>query len=138
MRADNVRRELVATDLASGKVIKRIAVVDRRGMSSRVARVLDAPPRRSFIALLVDIPETWELSYDPNAEPVYDGLVHDFRLGEGIAARGPLAVRRIVLDEPLTDATFTPDFSQYTAPARDGSVHVVNLHVRRRIEIRRP
>jgi hypothetical protein len=101
-------------------------------------RVLDAPPRRSFIALLADVPETWELSYDPDAEPVYDGMVHDYRMGEGIADRGPFAVRRIVLDEPLSDARFNADYSQFTAKAADGSLHVVNLHVRRRIEILPP
>ncbi len=103
-----------------------------------MARIVDAPPRRSFVVLLADIAEAWELSYDLKAEPVYDGLVHDYRMGEGIADRGPFAVRRIFLDEPLTDAEFSADFSQFSGRASDGSLHVVNLHVRRRIEILRP
>lgn len=134
MQADNEARVLVATDAASGAVVRRIPVADKRGKTSRVARIVDAPPRGSFVVFLADIAEAWELSYDPKAEPVYDGLVHDYRMGEGIADRGPFAVRRIFLDEPLTDAEFSPDFSQFTARAADGSLHVVNLHVRRRIE----
>jgi hypothetical protein len=138
LQADNEARALVAIDAASGAIVRRIRVADKRGTTSRVARIVDAPPRRSFVVLLADIPEAWELSYDPAAEPVYDGLVHDYRMGEGIADRGPFAVRRIFLDEPLTDAEFSPDFSQFTARAADGSLHVVSLHVRRRIEILRP
>lgn len=138
LQADNETRTLVAIDAASGALVRRIAVADKRGKTSRVARIVDAPPRKSFVVLLTDIPEAWELSYDPNAEPVYDGLVHDYRMGEGIADRGPFVVRRIFLEEPLTDAEFSPDFSQFTAKAADGSLHVVNLHVRRRIEILRP
>lgn len=137
LQADREARALVAIDAASGAVVRRIPVADKRGNTSRVARIVDAPPRKSFVVLLADLAEAWELSYDPNAEPVYDGLVHDYRMGEGIADRGPFAVRRIVLDEPLTDATFSPDFSEFTARAADGSLHVVNLHVRRRIEILR-
>ncbi|MCK6429402.1 MAG: hypothetical protein L6Q72_09985 [Burkholderiaceae bacterium] len=138
LQADNETRTLVAVDAASGAIVRRIAVADRRGATSRVARIVDAPPRKSFVVLLADIPEAWELSYDPDAEPVYDGLVHDYRMGEGIADRGPFAVRRIFLDEPLTDADFSSDFSQFTGKAADGSLHVVNLHVRRRIQILRP
>lgn len=138
LQADNDAHTLVATDAASGAIVRRILVADKRGRTSHVARIVDAPPRKSFVVLLTDIAEAWELSYDPNAEPVYDGLVHDYRMGEGIADRGPFAVRRIFLDEPLTDDEFSPDFSQFTARAAGGSLHVVSLHVRRRIEVLRP
>lgn len=134
LRADNARRQLVAQRTADGEVVRRIAVADRHGATSRVARVLDAPPRRSFIVLLSDLPEVWELSYDPEAAPVYDGLVHDYRMGEGIASGGPFPVRRIVVDQPLTEALFSDDFAHLVARAAPGVLHVVNLHVRRRIE----
>lgn len=138
LRAERGGRTLVAIDTARGAVVRRIPVADRRGKTARVARIVDAPPRASFVVLFADIAEAWELSYDPNAEPVYDGLVHDYRMGEGIADRGPFAVRRIFLDEPLADAEFSADFSQFTARAADGSLHVINLHVRRRIAILPP
>jgi hypothetical protein len=128
VRADN------DVDRATGRVARSMPVADRRGTTSRVARLLDAPPRRSVIVLLADIPEAWELSYDPQAEPVYEGLVHDYRGREAIANPGPLPVRRLHLDEPLTDVLFAPDHVHFIGAARGGALHVVNLHVRRRIE----
>jgi hypothetical protein len=134
LRADNAARVLLAVDAASGEVRRRIPVADKRGKASRVARITDAPPRRSFVVLLADVAEAWELSYDPAAEPVYQGLVHDYRMREGIAEAGPLPVRRIELEVPLSDAVFAPGFDVFVARAGRGTLHVVSLLVRRRIE----
>lgn len=134
LRADNEARTLLALDAGSGALVKRIAVADRRGATSRVARLLDAPSRKSFIALLADLPEAWELLYDPGAGPVFDGLVHDYRMGEGLASTGPLPVRRIMLDVLLADGLFSGDHRYLVARAGEGLVHVVNLDVRRVIE----
>ena len=51
--------------------------------TSRVSAVYDAAPRRSFVAALKDMPELWEISYDPNAEEIPVGLIHDFQFREG-------------------------------------------------------
>lgn len=134
LTADDARRVLIARDAATGAVVREMAVIDRDRRSSRVARIVDAAPRRSFVVLLADAPEAWELSYDPDAEPVYEGLVHDFRMGEGIATRGPLARRRIVLDTPLADVLFAPDYAYLIGRVAPGELHVVNLDVRRKIE----
>ncbi|MBI2734094.1 MAG: c-type cytochrome, partial [Aquabacterium sp.] len=56
--------------------------------NSRVSAVYDAAPRQSFIVALKDLPELWEISYNPKAEPIHDGYVHDFRMGEAIAKNG--------------------------------------------------
>lgn len=106
--------------------------------TSRVSAVYDAAPRRSFIVALKDIPELWEISYDPAAAPVYDGLVHDFRLGEGIAKPGFQEARRTLLEEPLDDFFFDDSYRHAVGTARaaaDGSTaaQVVNLDIRRRI-----
>jgi len=113
------------------------ATLDGRS-ASRVAAVYDATPRHSFIVAMNDIPELWEISYDPKAEPIFDGLVHDYRMGEGLAKPGFLGVRRTLLDEPVEDFFFDPSYrhvvgstrSQGGKPAR---AQVVNLDVRRRI-----
>ena len=98
-----------------------------------MSAVYDAGPRKSFIAALKDIPEVWEIPYDDKAEPVYPGLVHDYRMGEGIADPGPLPVRRIPLDAPLPRPT--PDERQvhvaWADPALPGKLNVLNLDVRR-------
>ncbi len=62
-----------------------------------VQRLFDLPHRRSFVAAFAqggEGGELWEVSYDPGAEPIFEGLVHDFRMGEGIAKAGYLAARR--------------------------------------------
>ena len=106
--------------------------------SSRVSAVYDAAPRRSFVVAMKDIPEVWEISYDPKAEPIYDGLVHDYRMGEGIPKPGTFGVRRSKLQQPLDDFFFSPDYSEVlgaTRGAGDGAAtaQVVNLDVRRKI-----
>lgn len=106
--------------------------------TSRVSAVYDAQPRRSFVVALKDIPQLWEISYDPKAEPIHDGLVHDYKMGEAIATPGFLGVRRTPLDEPLDDFFFDQDYRHVlgaTRPKSDGSpsAQVVNLDIRRRI-----
>ncbi|MEJ2119840.1 MAG: cytochrome D1 domain-containing protein [Alphaproteobacteria bacterium] len=126
---------LHARDLSPFRVI---AVTDRKGRSSRVSAVYDAAPRKSFVVALKDVKELWEMSYDPKAKPVYDGLVHNYREGnvEGIAAeKQPFARRRIKLESYFDDFFFSPDYSQVIGAARGGTAGgaVYNLNVRRKI-----
>jgi mono/diheme cytochrome c family protein/WD40 repeat protein len=115
--------------------------------SSRVSAVYDAEPRQSFVVALKDIPELWEISYNPKAEPIHDGYVHDYKMGESIAKAGFLGVRRTPLDEPLDDfffdqsyrnvlgATRPKDVSTSGQKADNGAAtaQVVNLDARRKI-----
>jgi hypothetical protein len=96
--------------------------------------VYDAAPRRSFVAALKDVPELWEISYDPKAEPIAGGLVHDYRSKEGEFVPGFLNARRTRLDQVLDDFFFTPDFRLVVGASRDGRRgQVVHLDVRRAI-----
>ena len=125
---------LVIVDARDLSIVKLIDVVDRNGRSSRVSAVYDAAPRKSFIVALKDVPELWELTYDPAAAPVYEGYVHDYRYGEAIAQKGPFPIRRIVLDDILDDFFFDPSYRNIIGASRDGGKgQVVNLDVRRRI-----
>lgn len=133
LAADNVRRVLIARDAATGAIVREMPVVDREQRRARVAAIVDAAPRLSFVVLLAGVAEAWELLYDPNAAPVYEGLVHDFRMGEGIASTGPLPRRRIVLERPLTEPLFAPDYAHFIGRAAAGELHVVHLDVRRKI-----
>jgi hypothetical protein len=64
--------------------VKIIPTLNAAGdKTSRVSAVYDAAPRKSFVAALKDVPEVWEISYDPNAEPIAEGLVHDYQYKEG-------------------------------------------------------
>lgn len=125
---------LVALDARDLSLIKVISVQDDQGKSSRVSAVYDAAPRKSFVAALKDIPEVWEMSYDDNAPPVYPGVVHDYKMMEGLALKGPFAPRRIALDDYLDDFFFDPSCNYLIGAARDGkNGQVVNLNVRQKI-----
>ncbi|MDF1483411.1 cytochrome D1 domain-containing protein [Extensimonas sp. H3M7-6] len=107
--------------------------------SSRVSAVYDAAPRKSFVVALKDIPELWEISYDPKAAPIFDGYVHDYKMGEAIAKPGFLGVHRTPLEEPLDDFFFDQSYRNVLGATRpksgDGAAtaQVVNLDARRKI-----
>jgi len=125
---------LVVLDASDLTPIKIISVQDDAGKSSRVSAVYDAAPRKSFIAALKDIPEVWEIPYDDKAEPIYPGLVHDYRMGEALAAKGPFPVRRIRLDDILDDFFFDQSYEHLIGAARNGkNGQVVSLIVGRKI-----
>ena len=123
---------LDATDLAPLAVIP---VADIRGTPSRVSAVYAAPPRQSFIVALKDVNEIWEIPVGPKAVKV-TGLAHSSEVGmeEVVAAADPFPVRRILLDEPVEDFFFTPDYRVLLGSARDGNRAVaVQLDVGRKI-----
>ncbi len=124
---------LVILDARDLNPVKVLTVSDAKGQRSRVSAVYDAAPRKSFVVALKDIPEVWEVSYDDNAAPIYEGLVHDYQLGEGIAMEGKLNARRTILEEPLDDFFFDQSYAWLIGASRNGgSGQVVNLDVRRK------
>ena len=115
------------------------AAADGSGRSA-VAALHDATPRRSFVVIFETLPELWEISYDPNAEPIYQGLVHDYRLREGIAEPGFLNPRRTRLHEPLRDLGFDSSHAFVIARAPDKAdgqavLFLVQLDVRKTIAV---
>jgi hypothetical protein len=113
----------------------RVAALDGSG-TSEVASIQDAAPRRSFVIAFRTLPELWELSYDPRAEPIYDGFVHDYRMGEGIAIPGFLNPRRTKLESPLQGLVFDRSHAFVLGRAGAGAdgraqLHLVQLDVRR-------
>lgn len=124
---------LNAADLSPARVI---AVADAKGRSSRVSAVYTAPPRRSFVVALKDVKEVWELSYDPDAEPVYAGLVHNYEPGqtEAVGAeKQPFARRRIATEDYMDDFFFNQGYTELIGASRDGKGAVYNLVVGRKI-----
>jgi hypothetical protein len=89
-------------------LVKLMPAVARDGQELARLRVYDAAPRRSFVVALKDVPELWEVSYDPKAPEVATGLVHDFRSREGTFVPGFLNARRTPLDETLDDFSSRP------------------------------
>jgi cytochrome c553 len=125
---------LSSEDLSVEKVFD---VRDRKGNPSRVSAVYQAPPRNSFIAALKDVAEIWEIATDPNAPPIYSGLVHSHEQGmvEALpSSQGLFALRRIEVPEPLDDFFFDPAYRNLVGSAREGGAIVVNLTVGRDIK----
>src|SRR5262249_11924028 len=127
---------ILSTDDLS--VERTFSVTDRKGNASRVSAVYQARPRNSFIVALKDVPEIWEIATDPNAPPIYSGLVHSHEKGmlEALpASQGLFALRRIELPLPLDDFFFDPGYRSLVGSARDGQAAiVVNLNVGRDIK----
>lgn len=130
MAANYLPHTLVLLDATDLKPIMLFDVQDDHGNSSRVSAVYTAPPRQSFIVALKDIAEVWEIGYADVREPVYAGLVHDWREQEGLPETGPFPVRRIHLDDYLDDFFFDPSYRYLIGASRNAQKgQVVNLDV---------
>jgi len=132
--ANYLPHTLVLLD-ADLNLLKVLDVKDKDGkQSSRVSAVYDAAPRQSFVAALKDVPEVWEISYDPQVEDIPMGLIHDFQFKEGAFIPGFLNPRRTLLSEPLDDFFFRQDYGELMGASREaGKGQVVNLNVRRKV-----
>jgi hypothetical protein len=113
----------------------RTLALDGRGPSA-VTEIRHASPRRSFVIAFETLAELWEVSYDAQAEPIYDGFVHDYKMGEGIAIPGFLNPRRTKLEQPLRALAFDDSGAFVLGRASDGAdgraqLHLVQLDIRR-------
>jgi len=133
MAANRAPGTLVALDAATLAPLRVLEAKDRQGKASAVADIRKLPGRSSFIAVMRDIPELWELSYDERAEPIFEGMVHDYKMGEGLALKGPFPPRRTVLDPPLAHFYFDPSSAHVVGAGPDGLVQVIHLDIRRKI-----
>jgi hypothetical protein len=113
----------------------RALTLDGEGPSA-VAEIHHAARRHSFVIAFETLAELWEVSHDPRAEPIYDGFVHDYKMGEGIAIPGFLNPRRTRLEQPLRALALDDSGAFVLGRARDGAdgrarLHLVQLDVRR-------
>jgi hypothetical protein len=136
LQADGERLHLLE---AGGARVKSFDAASLDGARrSRVAAVRHAAARRSFVVAFETLAELWEISLDTGAEPIYNGLVHDFRLREGVSEPGYLGARRTPLDQPLRELLLDRSGAHAIGRAADTAdglavLHVVHLDVRRRI-----
>lgn len=125
-----------AVRVFDGERLAKTLPAQRLGGDER-ATVVDVaylPARRSFVIAFDTLPELWELSVDPQAPPVHDGLVHDYRMGEAIASPGFLGVRRTPLAAPLRALAADARGGAFVlARSADSVWLLINLDVRRAI-----
>lgn len=131
-------RELLILPAEGGPPRRRWPLADAQGRAAQGAvQWLHWPARQSLVVAPGDLPELWELNLDPQAEDRYDGLVHDFRFGEGVPVPGFLHRRRITLAGPVhawaADATGTLLVIVIARPTAGGAplLQAWNLDARR-------
>jgi len=135
--ANTLPNSLVFLNADDFSIVKHIEVKGAKGKPSRVSAVYNAPPRMSFIAALKDVTEIWELSYDPEAPPIYGNFVHSYRVGHVEAAiedTQPFGVRRIEVGDYLDDFFFDQAYADVMGAARNAKKGLVfNLDARRKV-----
>ncbi|MBE0549093.1 MAG: hypothetical protein IH627_15880, partial [Rubrivivax sp.] len=117
-----------------GEVVKTFEGTDLTREHRGAATALFAlPQRRSFVAAWPALGELWEISLDPAAAPIFDGLVHDYRMAEAIPKPGYLGARRSPLGRPMPAIGFADARVPWLAGVQGNEVVVVHMDVRRRI-----
>ena len=130
MIANYLPHTLVLLDARDLSPIKLFEVRDASGKSSRVSAVYTAPPRDSFVAALKDIPELWEISYDP--PPGFGMWIHDYRKDSGEDSTPvPFPVRKIRVADYLDDFFFDQEYVSLVGTSREGKGQVVDMDLGR-------
>lgn len=123
--------DLVLRD-AEGRELRRAPGRDLAGRRHGAPQaVLRHAGRGSVVVAQPALDELWELLLDPGAPPVFDGYVHDWRMGEAIATPGWFTPRRIPLAPPMPARWWLDPAWPWVAGASDDAVLVVHLDVRR-------
>ncbi len=126
--ANYLPHSLVMLDARDLRPMKVIDVADIPGkQSSRVSAVYQAVPRESFIVALKDVAEIWEVFYQESPPGAYSGFVggHGKGMEEEPAGEGRFPVRRILVEEPVDDFFFDPDYRHLIGSSRSGTAGVV-------------
>ena len=93
---------LHAESLLPGRIVP---LKDRRGQALKVASIVEIGHRQSVPIGFGRSSELWEMFLAADAEPVFEGMVHDYRLGEGISEPRTLPIRRMVTEAPMEHFT---------------------------------
>lgn len=121
---------------ATGRPLKHWPLRDRIGQPVRVQALAHHAGRQTFIVALADARELWLISHDPAAPAFFNGWVHDYRMGEGLAEPGTLGLQRVLLRQPFTALWVDPRvpwfLGQGGLPEAPQAV-VLHLDIRREI-----
>lgn len=87
---------------AAGQPLRQWPLRDQAGRPVQVAALAHHAGRQAFVVALAGAPELWLISHDPQAAPIFNGWVHDWRMAEGIAEAGYLGLQRVRLAQPFS------------------------------------
>lgn len=127
------KHQIRILDRRTQQTLRVLNLQNKQGKLSQLTTVLHHEQRQSFILILPDIAELWELSYDPKAEPVYQGWVHDYQMGEGIADTQLFAPRKTLLSTALDCFILDPQRPYVAGADQYGKFQIINLDIRRQI-----
>jgi hypothetical protein len=132
--ANRSPHSLVILD-AELRLLQWLPAQDKSGaLSAPVTGLFHAPARSSFVAVMENLLELWEVSYDPQAAEIPAGMIHDFLFREGMFVPGYLHPRRSRLEAPLQAARLVADGHELLAQAvNETAMQVIHLDVRRQI-----
>jgi len=134
LSASNDPQVLTVTATDKGNVFKQFAIKSSKDIPTQITCLFEAPSRLSFLAVLPDAQEIWEMSYDPSAAPVFPGFVHNYRTDqvEGITVEDqPFARRRLYLALDHNSLIFSPSHTEVIGYGEDGRITVYNLDSRK-------
>jgi hypothetical protein len=122
---------LVVADVENLAHKRTLQLKNRDRIPLMVRVILLHRKRQSLMLSFENSTEIWEVFFAPDAAPVFEGLVHDYRMQEAVAEVAELPVRRIRLDHQHGGAMFLlgdqPELHFWTPTGRS----VLNLDVRR-------
>ncbi|MBR7799488.1 hypothetical protein [Undibacterium fentianense] len=127
------KHQIRILDRSTKQTLRVLRLQNKQGKYSQLSTILHHQQRQSFILVLSDIAELWELSYDPKAEPVYQGWVHDYQMGEGIADTQLFAPRKTLLSTALDCFILDPQRPYVAGADQQGKFQIINLDIRRQI-----
>nr|WP_315467605.1 hypothetical protein [uncultured Undibacterium sp.] len=130
---DQINHRVQAIDLHSNTVVRQLKLQNKEETLATITALYTNTKRQSFILVLNDIAELWELSHNPKAEPVYQGWVHDYQMGEGIVDTQLFAPRKTPLELALDCFTFDASGNYAAGADQYGKMQIINLDIRRKI-----
>lgn len=123
------------------QLVKKLPIMEKTGRrTTNLLTIRTAVARNSFVAILENAPELWEVSYDPHAPEIGLGFVHDFQYREGQFVPGYLNPQRSTLPSPASDvvlvgagheALTTHNEPSTQTTATRARLYVTHLDVRR-------
>lgn len=133
LRAD---AQALTLEDADGQPLKQWPLRDRAGAPVQVQALAHHARRQAFVVALAGAPELWLIGLDPQAPPIFNGWVHDYRMAEGIAEPGHLGLQRVRLARPYNalwvDAR-VPWLLGQAGPPQAPQAVVLHLDIRREI-----
>ncbi len=135
MREQSKVLELLnASDLS---LIKAIPIEEMVEPNNKIDFVFSASSRQSFIVGIGSSNQLLEILYEDNPLPVYNGVMHDYRLGEGLVRDQSYFPVRIIKPAGKTSIPIS-SFYFYSVKgflfiARDKTIEVIQLDARQTI-----